>query len=103
MERTPFYDMLNPMGSTYSTKIKQYRAIKEMSREEVIKYLENNFTHAQLMHLLAEFIETEVNYEKVDMPRIRISQEQFDAFFRIIKPHSKRESVGDFICEKGSL
>lgn len=86
-----FYQFLNPAGSSYAPKMKIYRAIKEMEKTDIIRYLEENYTHRQLMELLSDYLLAEVNYDKDATPKVRLTQEQFEAFFRVIKPHAKKD------------
>lgn len=86
-----FYNFLNPAGSSYAPKMRMYRALKEMDAAQMKEYLSDNFTNGQLMSLLVEYISEELNQDEKAMPRIRMTQEQFDAYFRIIKPHQKKD------------
>ena len=42
------------------------------------------------MTLLAQYMIEEFNYTEEKTSKIRITQEQFDEFFRVIKPHTKK-------------
>ena len=86
-----FYNFLNPAGSTYAPKMRMYRAMKEMDIQQMKEYLSDNFTYSQLMTLLVEYIKQELNQEEQVMPKIRVTQEQFDNYFRIIKPHQRKD------------
>ena len=86
-----FYSYLNPAGSTYSTRIRTYKNLAEATPEEVINWLENNCSHRDVMSLLAQYMIEEFNFEEEKTPKIRITQEQFDEYFRVIKPHKKNE------------
>lgn len=86
-----FYNFLNPAGSTYAPKMRMYRALKEMDIQQMKEYLSDSFTHGQLMTLLVDYIKDELNQEDRATPKIRMTQEQFDAYFRIIKPHQRRD------------
>ena len=82
-----FYNFLNPKGSSYASKMATIRQLKAMAKEELIEYLEENFTGKQIKSLLAEYMLAELTHEKPEQtPRIRITQEQFDQYFRVIKP-----------------
>lgn len=87
-----FYNFLNPVGSSYAPRMKVYKALKEMDANQIKEYLEGNFTHNQLMNILVEYLCEELTQDKEVMPRIRITQEQFDAYFRVIKPHKKGDN-----------
>lgn len=86
-----FYNYLNPAGSNYATRIKTYKNLAEATPEEVINWLENNCNHREIMSLLAQYMLEEFNYQEEKTAKIRITQEQFDEFFRVIKPHKKNE------------
>lgn len=85
-----FYNYLNPAGSTYSTRIRTYKNLAEATPEEVVTWLENNCSHRDIMTLLAQYMIEEFNYTEEKTSKIRITQEQFDEFFRVIKPHTKK-------------
>ena len=85
-----FYNYLNPAGSNYATRIKTYKNLAEATPEEVINWLENNCNHREIMSLLAQYMLEEFNYQEEKTAKIRITQEQFDEFFRVIKPHMKK-------------
>lgn len=85
-----FYNYLNPAGSNYATRIKTYKNLAEATPEEVINWLENNCNHREIMSLLAQYMLEEFNYQEEKTAKIRITQEQFDEFFRVIKPHTKK-------------
>lgn len=86
-----FYSYLNPAGSNYAARIKTYKNLAEATPEEVINWLENNCNHREIMSLLAQYMLEEFNFEEEKTPKIRITQEQFDEYFRVIKPHKKNE------------
>jgi len=87
-----FYNYLNPAGSNYATRMKTYRNLAAAGMQEIIDWLENNCNHRDIMSLLAQYMFEEFNYQEEEKtPRIRITQEQFDEFFRVIKPHTKKE------------
>lgn len=86
-----FYNYLNPAGSNYATRIKTYKNLAEATPEEVVSWLENNCNHREIMSLLAQYMLEEFNFEEEKTPKIRITQEQFDEYFRVIKPHKKNE------------
>lgn len=86
-----FYNYLNPAGSNYATRIKTYKNLAEATPEEIINWLENNCNHREIMSLLAQYMTEEFNYQEEKTVKIRITQEQFDEFFRVIKPHKKNE------------
>lgn len=82
-----FYNYLNPRGSTYAKQIATYKQLKDMVKDEIADWLEENMTGKQIRLLLAEYMVSELTYKKEeDTPKVRITQEQFDEFFRIIKP-----------------
>lgn len=88
-----FYNFLNPAGSTYAPKMKVYKELKEMSKAELINYLETNFTHANLMNLLADYMHEEFHAETEKTQKIRITEEQFEKYFSIIKPYGARNVI----------
>ena len=85
-----FYNYLNPAGSNYATRMRTYNNLAQASIEEVINWLENNLNHRDLMNLLAQYMTEEFNFEEEKISKIRITQEQFDQYFRVIKPHTKK-------------
>lgn len=86
-----FYSYLNPAGSNYSARIKTYKNLAEADPKEITHWLENNCNHADIMSLLTAYMLEEFHAEEDKQPKIRISQEQFDEYFRIIKPHAKKD------------
>lgn len=85
-----FYNYLNPAGSNYSTRIKTYKNLAEAEIQEIVDWLENNCSHREIMSLLAQYMTEEFNFEEEKTSKIRITQEQFQEFFRVIKPHAKK-------------
>lgn len=82
-----FYNYLKPTGRTYAQQIEKYKTLKECNQQQIIDWLEENMTGRQIKELLAKYMMAEFNYvEPETTQRIRITQEQFDQFFRVIKP-----------------
>lgn len=82
-----FYNYLRPAGRTYAQQIEKYKTLKESNQEEIINWLEENMTGRQVKELLAKYMLAEFNYvEPETTQRIRITEEQFREFFRVIKP-----------------
>lgn len=98
-----FFNYLKPAGRTYSTQMATYRALKEYNQEQIIDWLEENMTGKDIKMLLANYMLAEFNYvEPETTQRIRITQEQFDEFFHIIKPQTNaalRKKMMDEIRE----
>lgn len=82
-----FLNYLNPAGSNYSTRIRTYKNLSEAPAEEIVHWLENNVSHRDIMTLLTNYMMEEFHGEDTKQRKIRITQEQFDEYFRIIKPY----------------
>lgn len=85
-----FFNYLNPAGRAYSEKIGTYRRLKYCNnQEEIISWLEEHLTGKEIKQLLSQYMLAEFNYQEPETAqRIRITEEQFEQFFRIIKPQS---------------
>lgn len=84
-----FYNYLRPAGRTYAQQIEKYKTLKECNQEQIIAWLEENMTGKEIKQLLSQYMMAEFNYvEPETIQRIRISQEQFEQYFRIIQPQS---------------
>lgn len=82
-----FYNYLRPAGRTYAQQIEKYKTLKEYDQQQIIDWLEENMTGRQIKELLAKYMVAEFNYvEPETTQRIRITEEQFRDFFRVIKP-----------------
>lgn len=82
-----FYNYLRPAGRTYAQQIEKYKTLKECDQQQIIDWLEENMTGRQIKELLAKYMVAEFNYiEPETTQRIRITEEQFREFFRVIKP-----------------
>ena len=71
-------------GNSSQPKLKKYREMKDMSQEDMKKWLYENFKLDDITDLCAAYILDELNTE--DTPKIYITQEQFNQFFRVRKP-----------------
>lgn len=101
-----FFNYLNPAGRAYSEKIGTYRRLKYCNdQEEIIGWLEEHLTGKEIKQLLSQYMLAEFNYQEPETAqRIRITEEQFEQFFRIIKPQSNparlRKQMTDEIREE---
>lgn len=71
-------------GNSSQPKLKKYREMKDMSQEDMKKWLYENFKLDDIADLCAAYILDELNTE--EPPKIYITQEQFNQFFRVRKP-----------------
>lgn len=99
-----FYNYLRPAGRTYAQQIEKYKTLKEYDQQQIIDWLEENMTGRQIKELLAKYMVAEFNYvEPETTQRIRITEEQFREFFRVIKPQENparlRKQMTDEIRE----
>lgn len=86
-----FFKELDPKGSNYSSKLKFYQSLKTQSIEEIELWVVSNFTITQIINLLAKYIKNEVDIDETATNKIRVTQQQFDNFFSIIKQRVKEE------------
>lgn len=86
-----FFEELNPKGGNYSSKLKFYQSLKTQSIEEIELWVVSNFTMTQTINLLAKYIKNEVENDEKATNKIRVTQQQFDEFFSIIKQRVKNE------------
>ena len=82
-------------GKSQSTRIGVYYDLKNYSDEKLVDYLDGKFTRKEINQLLVSYIREE--FRDRNISKIRITQEQFDEMFNIIKPQISK--VGDSIEE----
>lgn len=70
-------------GRTSQPKLKKYRDMKDYTDSQMIDWLKSNLTYEQTVNMLAYYILEDLN--DVHVPKITITQEQFDALFHIRK------------------
>lgn len=82
---------LKMMGSgTTQPKLKKFREMKDYTAEQMKSWLFQNFKLDEIVELCAYLILDELNND--DVRPITITQEEFDAHFRIRKPQANPHS-----------
>lgn len=84
-----FFDELGAKGSNYSSKLKFYQSLKTQSVEDIEIWISTHFKMTQILNLLARYVKNEVDEDEKATNKIRITQQQFDDFFSIIKQRAK--------------
>jgi len=86
-----FFEILDPKGSNYSTKLKFYNSLKTQSVDDIELWITEHLRMTQILNLLAKYIKQEVDIDETATNKIRVTQQQFDNFFSIIKTREKEE------------
>jgi hypothetical protein len=86
-----FFEMLDPKGNNYASKLSFYKSLKNQSVEDIEIWLSQHFKLTQILQLLSKYVKQEVEDDEKGTAKIRITQQQFDDFFSIIKQRPKEE------------
>ena len=89
MAKKVLLEFLKPQGANYNSKTKFYNSLKGVDIVELEKKLMNHFPFHKCLELLALYVYEELNGEEENFGKVRITQEQFENYFRIIKPREK--------------
>jgi len=86
-----FFDELGAKGSNYSTKLKFYQSLKTQSVEDIEIWISQHLRMTQILNLLARYIKQEVEDDEKGINKIKITNEQFEQYFHIIKTREKED------------
>lgn len=83
------WDFLKPQGANYNPKAYFYNSLKGIDTMELEHRLMSHLPIHKCLQLLTLYVYEELNGEEENFGKIRITQEQFENYFRIIKPREK--------------
>jgi len=86
-----FFRELDPKGNNYANKLKFYKSLKNQSVDDIEIWLSQHFKLTQILQLLSKYVKQEVEDDEKGTAKIKITQQQFDDFFSIIKQRAKEE------------
>lgn len=89
MAKKVLWEFLKPQGANYNSKLSFYNSLKGIDAMELERKLMNHLPFHKCLQLLTLYVNEELNGEEENFGKIRITQEQFENYFRIIKPREK--------------
>lgn len=89
MAKKVLWDFMKPQGANYNSKANFYNSLKGIDANELGSKLMNHLPFHKCLELLTLYVYEELNGEEESFGKVRITQEQFENYFRIIKPREK--------------